>query len=126
VAGNAAANGRPDLAAAAGATVTADHSALGSGSGFTLSAASFANLPFAADLRLQPLADNGGPTPTHLPGTGSAAIDHGSNPGGLTADQRGVFPRVNGPAADIGAVEADSPNLPVAALGPVGDVTANG
>src|SRR5262245_62592708 len=41
------------------------------------------------DPRLGPLADNGGPTPTHALLPGSPALDAGSNPLGLSADQRG-------------------------------------
>jgi hypothetical protein len=63
---------------------------------------------------LGPLANNGGPTLTEMPLGGSPAID-GGNPAGctdfsghiLTADQRG-FPRPEGQACDIGAVETDS------------------
>jgi hypothetical protein len=54
-----------------------------------------------------PLAPNGGPTLTHLPLPGSAAIDAG-DPGFtvLVNDQRGLgFPRVLNDRLDIGAVE---------------------
>lgn len=57
------------------------------------------------DAKLGPLQNNGGPTPTRLPQAGSPAIDAGSNPQGLTTDQRGFTPRVVDKAADIGAVE---------------------
>ncbi len=65
-----------------------------------------------ADPMLGPLANNGGPTPTHLPLTGSPAIDAGpagactdvsGNP--VTTDQRAAA-RPRGPACDAGAVEA--------------------
>jgi CSLREA domain-containing protein len=64
------------------------------------------------DARLGPLADNGGPTPTHALLAGSPALDAGSNAlasnAGLTADQRGAG-RFSGPGTiptvDIGAVE---------------------
>jgi hypothetical protein len=62
---------------------------------------------------LGPLANNGGPTPTMLPQFGSPAIDAAdpSTAAGLTTDQRG-YPRVAGPAPDIGAVEfQDAPPL---------------
>jgi hypothetical protein len=60
-----------------------------------------------ADPRLQPLANNGGPTPTHALAPGSAAINHGNNTSGLDTDQRGPgFARVLGSAPDIGAFEA--------------------
>ncbi|MEM1169982.1 MAG: DUF4347 domain-containing protein [Cyanobacteria bacterium P01_H01_bin.35] len=56
------------------------------------------------DPLLGDLADNGGPTLTHLPLPNSPAIDTGSNPNALTTDQRGE-PRFAGEAVDIGAVE---------------------
>ena len=38
-------------------------------------------------------------------------MNAGSNPLGLTTDQRGApFPRVSGPAADIGAFEINLPD----------------
>ncbi len=61
------------------------------------------------DPLLGPLADNGGPTLTHLPQTGSPAIDAGdpgfSSP--ISTDQRGQT-RVLGPRIDIGAVEVQA------------------
>ena len=60
----------------------------------------------SAHPRLLPLAWNGGPTATHALAADSPAIDAGNNSAGLAFDQRGEgFPRVNGPAADIGAFE---------------------
>ena len=57
--------------------------------------------------QLAALAFNGGPTRTHALLSGSPAIDAGSNPLGLTTDQRGAgFPREAGARADIGAYEA--------------------
>jgi hypothetical protein len=60
---------------------------------------------------LGPLADNGGPTPTHLPLSGSPAIDavllsYCSDAAGVqvTTDQRGVA-RPQGLACDIGSVD---------------------
>jgi hypothetical protein len=62
------------------------------------------------DAQLGPLADNGGPTRTHLPAPTSAAIDQGNCPG-LSTDQRGL-PRVVDLApsnaadgCDVGSVE---------------------
>ncbi len=55
-------------------------------------------------------AENGGPTETLLPLTGSPAINAGSNvliPHGITTDQRGL-PRIFGSSVDIGAVEVQS------------------
>lgn len=59
-----------------------------------------------ADPRLAPLADNGGPTRTHMLLGDSPAIDRGSNVLDRAFDQRGSgFPRERGAAPDIGAVE---------------------
>jgi len=52
---------------------------------------------------LGPLADNGGPTKTFLPGSGSPAINSG-DPSCAGTDQRGVA-RPQGGACDRGAVE---------------------
>ncbi len=58
------------------------------------------------DPLLGALANNGGPTRTQALLPGSPAIDAGSNPLGLTFDQRGPgFPRAFGAAPDIGAFE---------------------
>lgn len=66
-----------------------------------------------AQLNLGPLQNNGGPTPTHLPGAGSVAIDKGHS-SGATADQRGltrpcdlaaVPNAAGGDGGDVGAVE---------------------
>ncbi len=43
-----------------------------------------------SDPRLAPLANNGGPTLTHALMADSPAIDMGSNPAGLSYDQRGT------------------------------------
>jgi CSLREA domain-containing protein len=57
---------------------------------------------------------NGGPTRTQALLPGSPAIDHGFNPTGLAADQRGAgFPRLAGAGVDIGAFEVQ-PNPPPA------------
>jgi hypothetical protein len=56
------------------------------------------------DARLGPLADNGGPTLTHLPPVDSPALDAAGTAGCPDADQRGVT-RPQGPACEIGAVE---------------------
>jgi uncharacterized protein (DUF2141 family) len=56
---------------------------------------------------LSPLANNGGPTLTMIPLSGSPVIDAGINsliPSGVTTDQRGAA-RIVGKAVDIGATE---------------------
>ena len=60
------------------------------------------------DLLLGPLASNGGATQTHLPQTGSRAIDNGTGSGAPSTDQRGV-PRPQAAAVDVGAVEVAPP-----------------
>ena len=59
---------------------------------------------------LEDLADNGGPTLTHLPLPNSPAINAGSNPDTLTTDQRGE-PRIRAGRIDIGAVELQNSPL---------------
>lgn len=57
------------------------------------------------DPKLEPLADNGGPTPTMALTLGSPACERGENAAGLASDQRGDgFPRAYG-NTDIGAYE---------------------
>ncbi|MEL7334161.1 MAG: CHAT domain-containing protein, partial [Cyanobacteria bacterium J06560_2] len=67
------------------------------------------------DPKLSPLADNGGPTRTHLLQSDSAAIDAGANENAAAVDQRGQQ-RLIGSAIDIGAVEFAVIEQP--ALGP--------
>ncbi len=55
---------------------------------------------------LKPLADNGGPTWTHLLIGGSRALNSGQALGAPLTDQRGVG-RPIGPGVDVGAVEMD-------------------
>jgi hypothetical protein len=67
---------------------------------------------------LGPLAFNGGTTRTQALLAGSPAINAGSNPLNLTTDQRGAgFPRVVGPAADMGAYEF-TPEAPPPVVAP--------
>jgi hypothetical protein len=102
-------------------------SAVGDPAGFTLATGSANNLPYGTDVRLGPLADNGGPTKTHALLTGSPAIDAGSNPGGLATDQRSYgFARTVGAGTDIGAFEFAVSGLPAATAGPLPDVTTRG
>lgn len=64
-----------------------------------------ANLVGGEPVDLGPLQDNGGPTPTMLPGAASAAIDAIATAACMqAADQRGVA-RPHGAGCDIGAVE---------------------
>ena len=60
------------------------------------------------DMKLGPLADNGGLTKTHLPQAGSSAIDGGTNDGCPSTDQRG-FSRPQGSSCDVGSVEVLPP-----------------
>jgi hypothetical protein len=58
----------------------------------------------SADVRLGPLGLHGGPTPTHVPGPGSEAVDAAILAKAPPLDQRGVV-RPQGASADAGAVE---------------------
>ena len=111
VSGNTNANA-PDIRTDAFTTTHENFSAIGSGIGFTLAADSGNNLPLGANLKLEPLAANGGPTLTHAMQATSPLINAGSNPATpaqLTTDQRGAgFPRIVGAAVDIGAFERDA------------------
>jgi parallel beta-helix repeat protein len=83
--------------------VTANSSLIRNPAGATVSGSGDV---FGADPRLGPLQNNGGATLTMALLPGSPAIDTGSNPAGLTTDQRGAgFARAVGPAVDIGAFE---------------------
>lgn len=56
------------------------------------------------DDKLDPLGNNGGKTHTHLPQSGSPAIDSGTFVSTLLLDQRGIL-RPQGPNFDVGSVE---------------------
>jgi hypothetical protein len=100
-------------------------SAFGNGAGFTVNG--FEDLPFGADLKLGPLADNGGRTQTHALLAGSPAIDAGGNGISAIYDQRGLgFPRTVGAGTDIGAYEFTPAGTPSATAGPLPDVTQRG
>lgn len=79
-------------------------------SGFNLATdASCTTFTQPGDLRnvpsgLQPLANNGGPTPTHAPTGSSPLVDGGTASPCPAVDQRGA-PRPVGVSCDIGAVE---------------------
>jgi LPXTG-site transpeptidase (sortase) family protein len=72
---------------------------------------------------LGPLQDNGGSTPTMALGTGSSAIDAGSDCS--ATDQRGVS-RPQGSACDIGAYEAGAEVLKVSATSPSASAVLTG
>lgn len=65
---------------------------------------SYSELTEVGDLRLGPLADNGGPTRTMAPLAGSPLMERSVVCAGLTVDQRGVA-RPRGLTCDAGAVE---------------------
>src|SRR5207253_10520778 len=94
--------------------------------GFIYGTDSVNNLPFGTDVRLGPLADNGGPTKTHQLLAGSRAGGAGSNPEFLATDQRGPgFPRSVQGFTDIGAVQGVL-TTPGVGRGTFTDVTAAG
>ena len=70
----------------------------------------------SAQLKLGPLADNGGPTQTHALGAGSVAIDAAAGCPPPNTDQRGVA-RPQGSACDVGAYEAQLFTLTVQGAG---------
>ncbi|MBX7106711.1 MAG: hypothetical protein K1X57_21735, partial [Gemmataceae bacterium] len=77
------------------------------------------------DAKLGALASNGGPTLTHALLAGSPAINNGSNPAGLTTDQRGAgFARNSGGGVDIGAFEIQVASPSKVSMIVVGDGTA--
>jgi hypothetical protein len=117
------ANGSPqDLAASDPSgppvTVTADYSLIENPGDVVLAGSH--NL-VGADPLLGPLADNGGPTLTHLPLPGSPVIDAGDPaiPSPPPADQRGLA-RIAGAAVDLGSVETGQALASVPALSPLG------
>lgn len=87
---------------------------IGTGAGATISAKPSDQIGVsAAQLKLGPLQDNGGPTMTHALGAGSVAIDRGKS-FGYFYDQRGLARAVDSPTipnqaggdgSDIGAYE---------------------
>lgn len=107
-----AAAGSADLAASEGASLDIHGSAnLAHADGIGAGFAFVDETPLSGDPRLLPLGDYGGPTPTQMPGAGSAAIDAGADAACAAApvggvDQRGAA-RPDGAHCDIGAVESD-------------------
>ena len=108
--GNTATNSGPEMVNYLGATVSISHSAIAGGCA-SISGAMCGSGNTAGDPRLGALADNGGLTPTMLPGAGSSAIDAGSTTTCANAyvnnlDQRGVI-RPQGSGCDMGSVEVE-------------------
>jgi hypothetical protein len=95
-------NGPVDIGGHHAATITPDssHNLIGASTIFFPAGTAQLGCP-----RLQPLADNGGPTRTHAPRHDSVLVlDQGANPLMLQNDQRGLAREV-GIDADIGAFE---------------------
>lgn len=79
---------------------------------------------FSGNAKLEPIDQNGGPTPTHAPASNSPVINIGNNldiptnpatgqP--YTVDQRGAgFPRIVNEIVDLGAVEFQGPKISLA------------
>jgi SdrD B-like domain len=106
IAGNTGGSSDPD---ASGPITSLGHNLIGKTDGSTGWVATDLTGTIAHPLNamLGALANNGGPTKTLLPLTGSPAINAGSNtlvPSGTTKDQRGMT-RISGGTVDIGAVE---------------------
>jgi hypothetical protein len=110
IADNTAEGGtHPDFS---GTIFMASHLLLGDGTGSTLSAANpdangniIGTTANPIDPKLGQLGFYGGPTPTIPLLAGSPAIDAGTNPNGLTTDQRAFASRTVNGTADIGAFE---------------------
>jgi hypothetical protein len=111
IAKNAPTAASPDVA---GTFLSPSYNLIGNNTGSTFAAGtpSGTNWVGSSATPLDPLlnpvlADNGGPTDTHLLQNGSPALDRGTNLLFLPLDQRGTgFPRQLGVSVDIGAVEA--------------------
>jgi len=124
IAGNSALNGgKPDISSTfIGDAVSGGYNIIGNTNGNTTSSLGFTKTGDQRNVNplLGPLADNGGPTPTHAPLSNSPAIDKGKS-FALTIDQRGFlrpfdFPDIanasGGDGTDIGAFEyVPSPTL---------------
>lgn len=96
----------PDLARAGMEIFIAVNSLVGSTGNVAFAGDAVSIGLIGEDPLLAPLAKNGGPTETHALKKSSPAINQGSNPDGLTTDQRGApFKRKRGLAVDIGAFE---------------------
>lgn len=103
IAGNVAANGSDCL----GPVVSQGGNLLRDGAGCTGITDGVGGDQVGADPLLGALADNGGPTQTHLLSAGSPAIDAALGGACTAADQRGIV-RPQGPGCDVGAVEVEA------------------
>jgi hypothetical protein len=92
-------------------------------SGLTFSATGLLGCGGPLDPVLGPLAANGGPTLTHLPESGSPALDAGESTVCASDDQRNE-PRPSGPGCDLGAVEVQIAPPPPPPTGPVDTILA--
>lgn len=107
----------PDIRIDPFTTLQANYCAIGNAAGFTLASGSANNLAFGANLQLDLLANNGGPTRTRAILPTSPLNNTGSDlwtPALLVNDQRGPgYPRRVGSEVDIGAFElqAGGPTL---------------
>lgn len=109
VAGNSAATGGQDVW---GAFNSLGHNLIGTTDGSTGWVSSDLTGTLASPLSpdLGSLTDNGGPSQSMLPLSGSPALDAGSLaliPAGITTDQRGAARTANG-TVDVGAVESET------------------
>jgi hypothetical protein len=114
----------PDVFTSGSAVASQGHNFVGNGDGSSgwISADDVGSIILPLNAELGTLANNGGPTFTMLPQTGSPLIDAGSNtliPTGITTDQRG-FSRIFNTTVDIGAVETQ----PTISITPPGNQTA--
>lgn len=113
VGGNSAGMAGPDIS---GRVLSDGYNLIGDQRDATITPNSGAGPDFSGPANLNPLADNGGPTLTHLPRRDSPAIDNGKNFSATNTDQRGpgfartvdladyTYPNA-GDGTDIGAVE---------------------
>lgn len=97
-----------------GVLKSGDYNLIQNTNGCTITGATAHNI-YNQDPLLGPLADNGGPTPTHALRFNSPALDSGSS-SGLATDQRGIARPVDSPevanveggdGSDIGAYEVN-------------------
>ncbi|MFZ1640435.1 MAG: Calx-beta domain-containing protein [Candidatus Contendobacter sp.] len=128
VAGNIAPNGKE--VHTGGSFFTSHHNLFGENGDPGIEGATPAGtdlvLAGAINTAIAPLANNGGPTQTHLPVAGGPVIDAGDNaliPAGVTTDQRGVA-RIQNGTVDIGAVEGSS-TTPTLSINNVSQIEGN-